>query len=148
MELKTSDEFLLTPMAAEGEESEDSGSQVIALDSESSPFESSEASMFVASEASMSTMLEEDVGGAAQPLAEGALGPAAAPTFAAAGARGSGGRRRGALPGVGRVADGNLYRVLALCGMMMYDLVRNMWSWDQPYKVNSAIMDAIMGLFG
>ena len=36
MELKTSDEFLLTPMAPEGEESsEDSGSQVIAIDSES-----------------------------------------------------------------------------------------------------------------
>ncbi len=37
---------------------------------------------------------------------------------------------------------------LALCGMMMYDLMRNMWSWNAPYSVNSTIMDAIMGLFG
>ena len=37
---------------------------------------------------------------------------------------------------------------MALCGMMMYDLVRNMWSWNQPYTVNSSIMDLIMGMFG
>ena len=32
--------------------------------------------------------------------------------------------------------------------MLMYDLVRNMWSWDRPYTVNSSIMDSILGLFG
>jgi excisionase family DNA binding protein len=150
MELKTSDEFLLTPMTAEGEESEDSGSQVIALDSESSPFESSEGSMFAESGASMSTMLEEDVGGAAQPLAEGGLAPAASSAAFAATA--------GAAPAMAAAETpypvwvvllmGTCTVFLALCGMMMYDLVRNMWSWNEPYKVNSAIMDAIMGLFG
>jgi len=36
---------------------------------------------------------------------------------------------------------------LMLAGMMMYDLVRNMWSWDQPVAVNSSLMDWILGLF-
>jgi len=36
---------------------------------------------------------------------------------------------------------------LALCGMMTYDLARNMWSWDQPYAVNSSIMDTLLPLF-
>jgi hypothetical protein len=37
---------------------------------------------------------------------------------------------------------------LVLTGMMCYDLLRHMWSWDQPYTVNSSLMDAILGLFG
>ena len=37
--------------------------------------------------------------------------------------------------------------ILLLVGMMMYDLLRNMWSWDSPYNVNSSIMDAILSLF-
>ncbi len=87
MELKTSDEFLLTPMAPEGEEaSEDSGSQVIAIDSGSS-FEGADSGMFSSAEGGMSTMLEEDVGGAGQTLAEGGLGGGASPSFAPAGAR-------------------------------------------------------------
>jgi hypothetical protein len=148
MELKTGEEFLLTPMAPEGEESsEDSGSQVIAIDSESSPFEATDSSMFASAEGSMSTMLEEDVGGAGPALAEGALG-GAAPAFAAA---------AGPVPiMVGEtpypvwvvLLMGFCVLFLALCGMMMYDLVRNMWSWNAPYPVNSTIMDAIMGLFG
>ena len=31
--------------------------------------------------------------------------------------------------------------------MMMYDNLRNMWSWDGPYSVNSWLMDTIVGLF-
>jgi hypothetical protein len=32
-----------------------------------------------------------------------------------------------------------------LCGMVTFDLLRNMWSWDGPYAVNSWIMDMIVG---
>jgi hypothetical protein len=35
-----------------------------------------------------------------------------------------------------------------LSGMMMYDLMRHMWSWDSPYAVNSKLMDTILNLFG
>ena len=34
--------------------------------------------------------------------------------------------------------------VLALGGMMITDLVRNMWSWNEPYALNSALMDLII----
>jgi hypothetical protein len=149
MELKTSDEFLLTPMAPEGEESsEDSGSQVIAIDSES-PFEGTDSnSMFASAEGSMSTMLEEDVGVAGHALSEGALGGAAAPAFAAVAGQAPVVVGETPYPVWVVLLMGTCLLFLALCGMMMYDLVRNMWSWNGPYPVNSTIMDAIMGLFG
>ena len=148
MELKTGDEFLLTPMAPEGEEaSEDSGSQVIAIDS-GSPFESSEGSMFAAAEGGMSTMLEEDVGSAGQTLAEGGLGGGPSPSFASAGAPVAAYGVETPYPVWVVLLMGTCLLFLALCGMMMYDLMRNMWSWNAPYSVNSTIMDAIMGLFG
>ena len=84
MELKSGDDFLLTPLGSEAEEeSEDSGSQVIALDSEAS-FEETDASMFGSESESMSGMLEEDIGAAAVPLDVDRLGRAA-PALATAG---------------------------------------------------------------
>ena len=38
--------------------------------------------------------------------------------------------------------------VLSLVGVMMYDLIRHMWSWDTPYSFNSSIMEMILGMFG
>jgi len=38
--------------------------------------------------------------------------------------------------------------LLILCGMMMYDLLRNMWQWEGPFAANSALMDTILGLLG
>jgi len=32
---------------------------------------------------------------------------------------------------------------LTVCGMMMYDLVRNIWSWDQPYSINSSLLEVV-----
>ncbi len=37
--------------------------------------------------------------------------------------------------------------VLCLTGMLVYDVVRQMWSWQGSYPVNSALMDSIIGLF-
>lgn len=145
MELKTGDEFLLTPMAAEGEESEDSGSQVIALDTEAS-IEASAPSMFAESPAGgMGSMLEEDVSGSQPSLGDSVLGGAAAPALVGA---------MQTAPSMAAEAPYPLWIVLmlgfcmlfmALCGMMMYDLVRHMWSWSEPYRVNSTIMDLIVG---
>jgi hypothetical protein len=36
---------------------------------------------------------------------------------------------------------------LMLCGMMMYDMIRNIWSWDGPYTANSTLMDMILKWF-
>lgn len=38
--------------------------------------------------------------------------------------------------------------LIMLCGMMMIDLMRNMWSWNQPYSLNSGLIDGILGLLG
>ena len=35
---------------------------------------------------------------------------------------------------------------LTLAGVMMFDILRNMWSWNQEYALNSSIMDAIINL--
>jgi excisionase family DNA binding protein len=37
--------------------------------------------------------------------------------------------------------------MLGLCGIMVVDLVRNMWSWNEPYTVNSALIDSLNSLF-
>ena len=38
--------------------------------------------------------------------------------------------------------------ILMVCGMMMYDVLRNQWSWQGAYPVNSALMDTILGWLG
>ena len=37
---------------------------------------------------------------------------------------------------------------LLLCGMMIFDLLKNMWSWNGPSTVNSSIMDALANSIG
>lgn len=37
--------------------------------------------------------------------------------------------------------------VLILCGIMVFDVVRNMWSWNGAYAVNSSLMDYVLGMF-
>ena len=39
-----------------------------------------------------------------------------------------------------------LFMSLAL--MMSYDLLRNMWSWEKPYALNSSLIDMICGMLG
>jgi hypothetical protein len=36
---------------------------------------------------------------------------------------------------------------LMLCGMMMYDMVRNIWSWGGAYSANSTMMEWILKFF-
>lgn len=40
------------------------------------------------------------------------------------------------------------FLLVMLCGMMMIDLMRNMWSWNQPFNINSGLIDGILGLLG
>lgn len=133
------DDFLLTPIEeALDADSEDSGSQVIALDSDSGFGDSGLL------EAEGGGMLEEEFA----PV-EGGQSLGGAPMLAAAGAP---------MPGaMGREAPYSLWNVLSLTacslilcltGIMMFDLIRNMWSWDSPYGFNSTLMDTILGLFG
>lgn len=139
------DDFLLTPIEEAADvDSEDSGSQVIALDSDSGFGDSG----LLEADSAAGGMLEEDFGPADGGQSLG-MGLSPAPALATGGV---------ALPGmVAREAPYTVWNVLSLVacamilsltGMMMFDLIRNMWSWDSPYGFNSALMDMVTGLFG
>jgi hypothetical protein len=153
-QLKTDDDFLLTPLedVGEGDDSE-SGSQVIALDTEGD-----ESATMIASGVGMlmAAMLDEDL--SLQPAMDAGFG--APMTGAAVLGPQVGGFADGALlmqsaavlpetPYTGWQITGLVLCVLMLmlCGMMMYDLLRNMWSWEGAYTVNSSIMDTILSWF-
>jgi len=138
-------DFLLTPSedASDAEESE-SGSQVIALDESAGD----EAATMVGG---VAAMLDEDFG--AQPIgvpgaALGAVGLPGGPQMAGAAMFDA----SYALPEAPYTAWNIVLLafctiLLVLCGMFTYDLLRNMWSWDSPYTVNSSLMDTILSWF-
>ncbi len=145
-ELKTEEDFTLTPMEEVGdEEDSESGSQVIALD------EVEEAPAGVGAPGGRAAMLDEDftaepMGGMAPAGAPMGAGPMGAPGDMAAFAPAA------ALPETPYTAWNIVSLVLcalilALAGMMMYDLIRNIWSWDSPSAISSPIMDFVLGLF-
>ena len=37
--------------------------------------------------------------------------------------------------------------LLCLGGIMMFDLVRNIWSWNKTYSLNSSLIESILSLF-
>ena len=129
MELQGEDDFLLTPLEESvDDESQDSGSQVIALDSDSD-FDDASAAL-------------------GAPVDVGA-GLAIAPSLAAA----PGGMmmtpvREAQYTWVNVTFLSLCVLLLTLTGMMMFDLMRNMWSWDGHYAATSPLMDMILSMFG
>ncbi len=156
--LKSDDEFLLTPLeeAAEGEESE-SASQVIALDA--GPVSDTAATLLGAGRpGGAAAMLDEELGVGplpAAPATPAAAAPAAGlfePAAAAVAPLPAGAPAPLALPEAPSTtwniaALGACVVLLILCGWVAFDLVLNMWSWNAPYRLNSALMDWILSLF-
>jgi len=156
--LETDDEFMLTPLEDSGDiEESESGSQVIALDTEGD-----EAATMVSGGAGRQRVsLEEDLM-SGQP-AMGRSGPSNVPLAVAAPAPAGSqlrplvdttslGRSTATLPeapytGLQVASLGTCAFLLMLSGMMMFDLMRNMWSWSGPAAVNSSLMDLIVNLF-
>jgi excisionase family DNA binding protein len=157
-EPKAEDDFLLTPLEeVSDEEDSESGSQVIALD-----LEGDEAATMIAGtsqESGVAAMLDEDLSEAPADTGFGAAVDAAALGTAPLGVQ-AGGFAEGAPLGAPAAAAAlpeapySIWNILSLIvctvflilvGMMMYDLMRNMWSWDAPYSVNSWLMDLILG---
>ena len=144
-DLPGDDDFLLTPMEDAGDEGDESGSQVIALDTE----EGDEAATMVGG---MAAMLDEE-SSVDEPLA---VSMAEVPDVAAIGAGQPitagpvvAGRSEALLP---ETPYGALWTTmltacvccLGLCGILSYDIMRNMWSWSAEFTVNSTIMDTIL----
>jgi excisionase family DNA binding protein len=153
--VRADEEFLLTAAEDTGDEDDESGSQVIALDSE--PAADQAATLIgTPSTAQMVAMLEEDA--SAAPMAAGAAVGLAAVGM---GTMSQPGGIAAAEPmlvetdlpetpfsGLQIFGLATCTVLLTLCGMMAFDLVRNMWSWNGTYPVNSAIMDRLVSLIG
>ena len=132
------DDFLLTPVEGDLED-DDSGSQVIALDSDSM---SSESGLF-----GSATLEGGDFGGlgesdgleADDSVMAGAGTMAAAAPVAAAPAE---------VPYsfMNVLSLGFTALLLLVCGLMVTDLMWNMWSFSEPYSLTSTLMDGILNL--
>lgn len=139
-ELQTDDEFMLTPLEEVGDE--ESGSQVIALDTEDDSVVA----------AAMPAMLDEDLGGAigfeaveAAPMDMASMSAAAASTAPMA----AGAPVMMEAPYSGMWVWMGLFPcvlMLVLAGTMSFDLIRNMWSWEGTLTINSTLLDMLKGM--
>lgn len=164
-DLGADSDFLLTPTddSGAGEDSE-SASQVIALDGEK-PADAAVVSdiggisdLGAMSDVSMPPMLDEDLSAELTPAETAPLdtaGAVAAPLAGAPQDYAAAGPVAQAVPSVALPeAPYSIWNILSLAGctlifvfigMMMYDLTRNMWSWEGAMSVNSTLMDWILG---
>jgi hypothetical protein len=154
-EVRTDEGFQLTPLEETGEQDSESGSQVIAL--EGAGVSDVAPTMIATGPTPMAAaMLDEDFTGAgglgaAMPAAGGPLGmPQPAYADQAVGPAVAASMVMPEAPYSGlQVTSLVLCTILLiLCGWMGYDLLRNMWSWNGAYTVNSSLMDFLAGLFG
>lgn len=127
-ESKVGEDFQLTPLGEEGAEEEKDSSQVIALDEIS---EEAVGAPLGAPGIGDSGMLAEDFGVGLAPGAI-AVGDVTADTpFSVWNVLGL----------------SSCLLLLGLCGMMMYDLLRNMWSWNEVTTLNSSLLESVLNPF-
>ena len=152
-ELGADSDFMLTPMDELADGEPDSSSQVIALDEENSDELIGAPPML---EDSAAPLLEEIPMSDAAPLVDAVPLEMAASDLAAPAADYSVPQQQAAGPATASMPEapyttlnilGLIFCtiILFIVGMMMYDLMRNMWSWNQPTPVNSWLMDLILG---
>ncbi len=141
-QLKADDQFMLSPSDNLQEDESDSGSQVIALE-DSAAFDENAATLL---KQEQPAMLGEETFGAAVAMPDQPMAATTTPAFGAAPVY---------VPPV--EAPYSVWNVLflmgtagllALCGMLMVDVMMNMWSWNgASAPVSSGIMDAFMAMF-
>ncbi len=137
-QLRSDEDFLLTPAMDTGGDESDSGSQVIALDADEDS-----SGVFTPASSGMVAMLEEDAGGT--PLggtvtAGGALMSSSLVTTPAI----------PEAPFSGWAVTGLVCCALLLLmtGMVMQDIVHNIWRWDGVGGVSASIFDSIEKTIG
>lgn len=137
-ELQTDDDFQLTPLSEGAAEEGDSSSQVIALDAEIDDFSEGAAVLddddFA--EEDDGVVLSEDF--AEAPAGELEVGYAPAPVAASP---------ETPYTVANILGLGSSALLLILAGTMMLDMMRYIWSWDETFTLNSALMEAILGWF-
>lgn len=120
--------FALTPFGEETGEDEEDSSQVIPLDEVSED----DGGLL----GSPRTVGVESMGDEFSALPTGGMMPIGEPVADVA------------FPGwvIGLMSVSML--MLVMCGMMVFDLLRNIWSWDQVYTLNSSLMDVLTPILG
>jgi hypothetical protein len=137
-QLQQDDDFLLTPLEDALTDDSESSSQVIALDDPDSGFDPSSATVMEPGGDVDLAMLGADEGDAATLIQSDPESIIV--------------QQQPALPEL-PYSGWNLLSLflcitlLALSGMLIYDLVRQVWSWEGIHPVNSGLMDAIIGMF-
>jgi hypothetical protein len=137
-QLQQDDDFLLTPLEDALTDDSESSSQVIALDDPDSGFDPSFATVMEPGGDVDLAMLGADEGDAATLIQSDPESIIV--------------QQQPALPEL-PYSGWNLLSLflcitlLALSGMLIYDLVRQVWSWEGVHPVNSGLMDAIIGMF-
>ncbi len=142
-QLQQDEEFLLSPSdEMMGDESSDSGSQVIALD-DSGAFDS-DADVAVADSAEPMLVPEEAEGLDVQlePIDEAAAVAKATPSLAGVHAP------EAAYTVWNLMALLFVVLLLGVTGMLMADVVRNMWSWNSETGVSSGLANTIIDALG
>ena len=134
-QLKSDEDFLLTPVQETGSDELDSGSQVIALDAD----EEMSSGAFTPASSGMVAMLEEDTG------AEGGMGIAPGGGLAVGSSLIAPAPQAPEAPYTVWNIIGLVCCVLLLMMtfMMMYDLTRNMWQWEGVSRPNHSVFESI-----
>lgn len=152
IDVRSDDEFLLTPLEeVVDEDSQDSGSQVIALDTDSGFLGDSSAPLVGDSEpsVSMSGMLEAEDSSSGSMFESGGFGGGAPAAAAVVPVAVVSAPRENQFSGLVVLSLSLGVLFLALGGMMMYDLMVHIWSWDHPpATLNSSIMDFVINTLG
>ncbi|MDH3717460.1 MAG: excisionase family DNA-binding protein [Planctomycetota bacterium] len=149
-QMKTDDDFLLTPLEGADEDLSESSSQVIPLDEFAGGGDQSQATMLLTEGQAGMELMEEDL--TESPTMIGGVG-AAAPAFAGAPQPAPAGMMQFPVIPEAQYSIWNVLSlfsciaILCLTGMLIYDVVRQMWSWEGTYSVNSDLMQAILDLF-
>jgi excisionase family DNA binding protein len=134
--LQTDDDFRLTPLG-DREEDGDSSSQVIALDAGMEDLGAGDAGILgedVFAEEPEGVVLTEDYEG--EPGAEFGAYAGAAP------------RTESEYSVMNILGLGSCMVLLLLGVIVMMDMIRNIWSWDQNLALNDSLLDSLLGLFG
>ncbi len=140
-QLQQDDDFLLTPLEDAMADDSESSSQVIALDDPDSGFDPASATVMEGGgdiDLAMEIGSGDNEGGDAAQLIQPEAGPIVV--------------QQATIPEL-PYSGWNLLSLflcivlLALSGMLIYDLVRQVWSWEGVHPVNSGLMDAIIGMF-
>jgi hypothetical protein len=142
-ELQMDDDFQLTPLSEGGTDDGDSSSQVIALDADLGDFDEGAAPLLEENAfdgPDQGVVLTEDFGESdAAGIGMDTYGTEVVMVPVAAESQYTGGN-------ILLLMVPTL--LLLLGGVMMLDMVRNMWTWNDNYSITSSMLEALMGLFG